>query len=323
MPPTENSTNVRFTVRLLRAGLGALARIDPSLAARALGRLFATPRRSPRPERERRWLADAVRRDISVRGQSLTLYAWGDERDPLVLLVHGWAGRGSQLGAFVEPLRQRGFRVVALDGPAHGDSPGRVTNLPEFRVALGEVLRQLRPDGVIAHSFGAAATTLAFAHDAPACPAVFVAPVHDATSFLSKAAAALGLCPEIANACRNQFEDALEVRWERLRAGRFTPWMETPLLVVHDEADAEVAFDDGRLYSATWPGAHLVPTRGLGHRRILRDPEVVQHASAFLAEQIAGDAEKGMAEAHGNRTHPGRRDRRPTTVLKTARGTSP
>lgn len=285
MPQARNSTNVRFTVRLLRAGLGTLAWIDPSLAARALGRLFATPPRSPRPERERRWLADAARRDISIRGQSLTLYAWGDERDPLVLLVHGWAGRGSQLGAFVEPLRQQGFRVAALDGPAHGDSPGRVTNLPEFRVALGEVLRRLRPVGVIAHSFGAAATTLAFAHDAPACPAVFVAPVHDPTSFLPQVAVTLGLRPEIAAACRRQFEDALGIRWEHLRPSRFTPWMETPLLVVHDEADAEVPFEDGRLYARTWPEARLVPTRGLSHRRILRDPEVVRQASEFLRRQ--------------------------------------
>lgn len=292
MPQAKNRTNVRFTVRLLRVGLATLAWIDPSLAARALGRLFATPPRSPRPERERRWLADAARRDISIRGQSLTLYAWGDERDPLVLLVHGWAGRGSQLGAFVKPLRQQGFRVAALDGPAHGDSPGRVTNLPEFRVALGEVLQRLRPDGVIAHSFGAAATTLAFAHDAPACPAVFVAPVHDPTSFLPQVAATLGLRREIAAACRRQFEDTLGVRWERLRPSRFTPWMETPLLIVHDEADAEVPFEDGRLYASTWPEAHLVPTYGLGHRRILRDPEVVQRASSFLAERVVGETQR-------------------------------
>ncbi len=287
MPQTENSTNVRFVLRLLRAGLGALAGLDPSLAARALGRLFATPARSPRPERELRWLADAERREIVVDGRSLTLHVWGEPREPLVLLVHGWAGRGAQLGAFAEPLRQRGFNVAALDGPAHGASPGRQTNLLELRVTLGEVLRRLRPDAVIAHSFGAAATTLAFAHGAPACPAVFLAPVHDVGRYLPFTAEGLGLSPEIAAACRRRFEHSLGVRWERLQPGRFMPWMDTPLLVAHDEADPEVPFDDGRVYAERWPGARLHPTRGLGHRRILRDPEVVQRATAFLLEHTA------------------------------------
>ena len=54
-------------------------------------------------------------------------FAWG--AGPSVLLVHGWEGRGAQLGALVDPLVAAGYRVVALDGPAHGDSPGRLSTL--------------------------------------------------------------------------------------------------------------------------------------------------------------------------------------------------
>ena len=40
------------------------------------------------------------------------------------LLVHGWEGRGAQLGSLVGPLVEAGLSVVAFDAPAHGDSPG-------------------------------------------------------------------------------------------------------------------------------------------------------------------------------------------------------
>jgi hypothetical protein len=34
--------------------------------------------------------------------------------------------------------------------------------------------------------------------------------------------------------------------------------------------------------AGVWQGARLVPTTGLGHRAILRDPAVVGHAVTFL-----------------------------------------
>ena len=53
-----------------------------------------------------------------------------------VLMVHGWNGRGAQLGAFAPELVHAGFRVVTFDTPAHGRSPGRATNLPEISEAI-------------------------------------------------------------------------------------------------------------------------------------------------------------------------------------------
>jgi pimeloyl-ACP methyl ester carboxylesterase len=56
-----------------------------------------------------------------------------------------------------------------------------------------------------------------------------------------------------------------------------------PLLVIHDRDDAETPWSGGAAIAQAWPEAHLVTTTGLGHRRILRDPEVVRRAAAFLS----------------------------------------
>ena len=55
--------------------------------------------------------------------------------------------------------------------------------------------------------------------------------------------------------------------------------------MIHDQDDREVPLPHGERLAAAWPGARLVTTTGLGHRRILRDPAVLD---AVVAELAAG-----------------------------------
>lgn len=70
------------------------------------------------------------------------------------------------------------------------------------------------------------------------------------------------------------------------------PALTTPLLVIHDRGDAEIPWQDGRVIAQAWRGAETLMTDGLGHRRVLRDPDVVAAAVAFVA---ALTAERGVA----------------------------
>jgi pimeloyl-ACP methyl ester carboxylesterase len=56
----------------------------------------------------------------------------------------------------------------------------------------------------------------------------------------------------------------------------------TPTLVVHDVDDADVPLDEGRAVARALPAGELHITRGLGHRRILKDPTVIARAVEFL-----------------------------------------
>jgi len=62
--------------------------------------------------------------------------------------------------------------------------------------------------------------------------------------------------------------------------------MSTPILVVHDLQDADVPYAHGEEIARAWPGAELLTTRGLGHRAILRDGQVVQRTVAFLSAGV-------------------------------------
>src|SRR2546427_4662875 len=57
------------------------------------------------PEHETAALAGARRTIVQVGGSPVSVWTWG--HGPVVLLVHGWGGRGAQLARFVEPLVDR------------------------------------------------------------------------------------------------------------------------------------------------------------------------------------------------------------------------
>jgi len=255
-----------------------------------LEHLFLTPRRHPAPAREAAWLSAAQCESIAFdAGRSLPVYTWG-EQGPVVLLVHGWAGRGGQLGAFAAPLRARGYRVVAFDAPAHGGADGRRASLPEFAEAVERVAAHVGPlSAVIAHSMGAAATTVALSRGLAAGRLVYLAPPMNPGDYLNLAAHYLGFGSAVARRTQARIERRFNVRFEWARGGLLAPGMTTPLKIFHDLHDAEVPYEDGYRLWLKWPGAELATTTGLGHRRLLRDAAVCRAVVDFLHPDVALD----------------------------------
>ena len=284
----EKSTNGRSGIsapargiRTLRRTLALATWLSPALAASWAARLFLTPRRFPRPERERALLATGE--PLPREPGGVAAWQWG--RGPTVLLVHGWEGRGAQLGAFVDPLVAAGFRVVTFDAPAHGDSPGRQATLLEFADLVAALADRVGPlHGVVAHSFGAPGVALAFARGVEARAAVFVAPPVRMEDGARRFADLLGLTAEVRDGMRRYIARRVGISWEEIDGEALARRMTTPLLVVHDRDDDEVPLAAGATLAAAWPGARLRCTAGLGHRRVLRDAGVVQSSVDFIGQ---------------------------------------
>ncbi len=62
--------------------------------------------------------------------------------------------------------------------------------------------------------------------------------------------------------------------------------LDVPCLILHDPADREVPWAHGSAIARAWPGATLEPLDGLGHRRLLRDPDVIQRVVEFVAKKF-------------------------------------
>ncbi len=270
-------------VRMIQGGAPMLSRVAPGLAAQALERLFLTPLRHATPEREKPWIANAWRTSIPFdEERALALYAWG--QGPTILLVHGWAGRASQLAVYAEPLAARGFRVVAFDAPAHGHSTGKRTALPEFAAAIERVAEAVGPlHGIVSHSIGTAATTLALSRGLAAQRLVYLSPPDRPCNYLDRAASWLGFPEPVTRETQRRIERRFEVRFADADGPPLAAALDNPLLVVHDRDDTDVPYREGEALAAAWPGSVMKTTTGLGHTRIIRDEEVVRAVVEFIS----------------------------------------
>ncbi|MEJ7598434.1 MAG: alpha/beta fold hydrolase [Kofleriaceae bacterium] len=294
---SKNSTVVRSqaAVRITRAALQTAYLLSEDLGAEFAERLFTSPRRHPRPQREQAVLATARPFTVDVhlrsprwRGARTKVCAWRWGFGPTVLLVHGWEGRGSQLGAFVEPLVAAGLSVVAFDAPAHGDSAGHRLYLTDLADTIVDVAAVVGPvHATVAHSFGAVAVLLAYPRGGfDATRNIMISPnviIDDSISQFARVVA-------IYDTDRAAFERSMiahtGVGLDALAVDRLVTDREAGLLVIHDAQDREVPFSHGDCLVAAWPKAQLHVTEGLGHRRILRDPTVIAETVAFAAQGV-------------------------------------
>jgi len=269
-----------------RAGVRVGSIVTPERTARHVAQQFFTTLRAA-PER-RRFRAETPQvTSVQLPDGPVVSYTWGDtERAPTVLLVHGWNGWAQQLERFVEPLRAQGYAVVAFDHIAHGASIGDQATLPIMIRSVRAMLQRLRqPAGAIAHSLGAAAVAGVMVSDPDLVPAaVLIAPPTDPRPYLRWVARGLGAPDTLLDSVQREAETTAGVPLASLAVDEsFVQQIEQPLLVVHDVNDTEVAIANGRVYAQA-PQARMLATDGLGHRRIIGDPHVVQTGVQFLIE---------------------------------------
>ena len=271
-----------MTAAALRVTFRMLSTVSTTAASNLAVRLFRTPRRYSTPEREREAIAGATPFEIRL-GASTLLRAWSWGDGPLVLLMHGWEGRGSQMASFAAPLVAAGLRVVTFDAPGHGRSTGRSSSLPHFTWALRGVADAVgRPHAIVAHSLGCAATTLAVRDGLRVDRLAFIAPPLDPRDYTRQFGEIFGLDDTIVTGLRERVEERFLRPWSDYSLAETAPRQSAPLLIVHDRDDVEVPYAGGARLSELWPEARLLTTEGLGHRRVLRDPRVLEAVTAFL-----------------------------------------
>ncbi|MFF2495518.1 alpha/beta fold hydrolase [Agromyces sp. NPDC058064] len=277
-------------------------RVSPKLAARLALPLFrkAGPALAVR-EHDRAVHESARRSTITVRGRRVAVSEWGTGAD-VVLLAHGWRGRASQFAPVVRELRAEGYRLVAFDAPANGDSGGRRTDIRDWLAAIELLQAQHgRFHTIIGHSFGALAALTAVHEGTATGGVVAIAGVSRAKYLIDAFAERVELSAAATGALRRDFvrgvfpaEPETSV-WERFDAAARPLPGDVPLLLVHDAADREVLVSEShRLHAAHGERSRLVVTRGSGHVRVLGADPTLDAIDAFMSGGLAGVDASGL-----------------------------
>ncbi|MFF7453562.1 alpha/beta fold hydrolase [Kitasatospora sp. NPDC008115] len=277
-------------VALIRTTLNAASLAAPGLAGRAAFELYRHPLRRGRVRTRERAVHDrAATRTLRHRGERVVVQRWGDGDRP-VLLMHGWQSRASRFADFVPRLRALGLTAVGYDAPGHGDSGGRTATVLDHRDIALRLQEEYGPfEAVIAHSLGVNAAFLALREGLRAGRLAAVAGVGEVSWLPAGFCAALGLNATVERELRRRVEGGAmfpgiaDVR-AHFDATRDPGAIALPILVAHDEDDDVVPFDQARLLRAAYgERLELLATRGLGHRRILTEPTVIDNVIGFLS----------------------------------------
>ncbi len=278
---------VKIFILYLRIYFNTCGRLFRKWAARKALRIFLSPKRNPLSA-ERQVFNTAADKDFLLfKQQNIRTYSWGNPTHKTVLLVHGWEGTGVSLAMYAEGLINQGYRVIGFDGLAHGESPGKQTNMLEHAGIVQAMLQAFpKTEAIICHSFGGAAAIYALGN----------MKVHKVKKLLSIASPTrMNLVLEnymkvfaIPKALM-QVTEQLAYEQYGLSFSKLNPenWIPecsaTRFLFIHDKDDLSVPYSDALYLHEKFPDTELISTKGLGHNKILWDKNIKQTVINFLA----------------------------------------
>ena len=263
-----------------------LGYFSKDLAARFLWRIFCGPIKFKTPRREAEFYKKTEHEKIHTKSTSkeIMLYRIANDGHKL-LFVHGWNGRSSQFYRIIELLSDNGYDITAIDLPGHGGSTRSSTNLPEITDLIYEVTKSRGPfHGIVCHSFGGVAALNAVRFGATFEKIVLISPgMYEIKPMFKTFVGLFGLDEEYyADRLFDLAESLFGASPEEFGLDRFSKQIETETLIIHCEDDKEAKIEIALNLHSDMKNSVLHLTKGLGHKRILRDENVGEIVMNFL-----------------------------------------
>jgi pimeloyl-ACP methyl ester carboxylesterase len=254
----------------------------PGVAARRYYRMWFKTHRFDVPKHEQDLMQHAQRVELQAPNRVIA-YAWGN--GPKVLLVHGWNGRGAQMSAIITRLIDAGYGVIAFDAPGHGASEGDQSSLFEYADTVTSLAEKYGPfAATVTHSFGGLVMAYCIHHQRVETGRLvaIASPVSLRTVF-DGWTERLKIRPNVVQRIKSRISQRFGVDvWTDIDVKKLAAGQTLPVLVIHDKQDRDLPFACANYYAKAWESSRLVATEGLGHRKILRDAEVVDKIIGFI-----------------------------------------
>ncbi len=258
--------------------------IATSLAANFVLKIFQSPLNHNMPEREIMMYKSAVKERLKIPAinKNIQVYKYGYSKKK-VLIIHGWAGRGTQLFTISDKLLENRYMVISIDGPAHGFSEGKRTNLTEFVETVKVIQEAYGPfEAAIGHSFGGMVLLKSTAYFLKINKLVVMGTADDVRQIIHDLAAKLKLKPAVADCVLNKLQIQFKTDLETMTSAASAKKINIPTLVIHDTTDREVPVSCAYKIRQNLNKGTLLITHGLGHQRILKDNAVQNRIIEFL-----------------------------------------
>ncbi len=265
--------------------------IHPSLVKKFVLRGFFAPRFYKASDAEKDLLQQAGSFRLMVNDEYISCWRWGT--GPMILYVHGWNGRGIQFLPFIKESLARGYSVLTFDGPGHGESDGDTSSYFQMTDAVRAVLDHCKEDNIVAvtgHSFGAAAIINALHKDKNQIPAVLIAPALGIREMLDMAFQIHGVPKNVYTQLISEYETRFGYDLIKDNPKELLNKFDLQALIVHDRQDRVTPFSESETAAGQFAGINLFVTNGLGHKRVLSAPEVINEMFNYIGSPVGETA---------------------------------
>lgn len=255
-------------------------------AADQLARDFWTVQKLPHGPRSAAFLGQCQSFTVKAAGTAYKYYQRG--AGPAVLLMHGVQGNLASMLGIAEELLARGYRVVLFDAPAHGDSPGAMTDPVEISAVIQAVAARFDGfEAVVGHSLGLLWLLAAWRDGMRAKAIVSLSSPATMMFLVDKFAEMHALDDDRVRGLLQSIEGRLgDTVWADLSPVENAKSIQVPCLILHGADDDFVPPSHADQLHASWSGSTLVFVDGIGHFDIVKSPDVRERVAQFIQDVV-------------------------------------
>lgn len=289
------SQKVPMSVRALRFYFNKIGWMFPKQSAELFWKLFTTPKVRKIKDWHLEFLSTARKDSFEVNGDEYLTYEWGSG-EKTVIMVHGWEGMATDYKKMIDALLEEGgYRIIALDFPAHGQAAGKQSHMLKFIEGLQTLLqKEQKVHAVIGHSLGANSAFFSLANlrnkvevEHLVMLGSYPIPYHFFKTFKQFMKIPHGLFEKMVDHVEDKYLDGREVRILNMYEQRYKMPVNRVLLV-HDENDEVARIDKVKALAAEWDKVSVLFGEHGGHFKHFRHAEVVERVVEQLkATEVA------------------------------------
>ena len=279
----------RIYLQYLRTKFKTISKLAPATAGRMAFELFCTPYPKYKKRKAPAIFHHAIKRTVILKDQTkIHGFEWlpNKPNDQTVLIAHGYASFAYKFEHYITPLLKMGYRVLAFDGPAHGQSEGKHIHVVVYQEAIQKIMEQAGPvHHFIGHSLGALTLSMIAENieQAEARKFILIAPATKTTTTFAIFFKMMHLNEVTIAAFLSDVSSKTSHKVEFFAADRALANYKGPVLWVHDEKDVVCPYEDIINFKEKAPSnIKFLITNGLGHNKVYKTAEVMDQIMAFL-----------------------------------------
>ena len=143
----------RLLFLLIGKYINVLSFLSKSYATKKAISLFSKPRKGKITQIQGDFLDTSFKEELTYADNGIMTYRWLGKKQT-VLLAHGWESNSARWQPLIKNLKDKGFTVVALDAPAHGNSGSDIFNALIYAEFIHAAAKRFKADIIIGHSVG-------------------------------------------------------------------------------------------------------------------------------------------------------------------------